>query len=367
MNDKAKILVVEDTDQHFKLLQAILSKEPYDLTRAKDGAEALKLIHPDFDIVLLDMMLPDMNGLDVARKFRENEGLRTIPILAVTALDSVEDKVRALEAGADDFLSKPYDRTEMKARVRAHLKTSKYFKQLKDSYEQIKNLEKMKSDLTHMIVHDMGNSLQSVMGYLELLNGEEARFTPDMKEWLQTCMVGAEELLNMRDNILDVERMTEGKMPLRIEDVAIGGVFQSIVNKVKVLLAERGAKIEVQVEDGMRSVKADETLLKRAVENLVLNAVKHNPGETTVKLKAHRNGSGSVRVEVEDNGAGIPKEIQDKIFEKFSQAELKKKGYKMGKGLGLTFCKLVAEAHGGSIRVESDAGKGTRFVMELPQ
>ncbi len=367
MNERAKILVVEDNASHFKLLEAILSKEPYELVWAKDGAEALKQIYPGIDLVLLDMLLPDMNGMQIAQKIKENESTRAIPIIAVTSLDSVEDKVKALDAGADDFLSKPYDRTEMRARVKAHLKTSEYFKKLKESYEQIKELEKMKSDLTHMIVHDMGNSLQSVMGYLELLNDDEGHLTADMKDWVHTSMLGAEELLNMRDNILDVERMTEGKMPLRIEDVSIDEIFQVIVKKVKVLLAERGAKIEVQVDDGIRFVKADGSLLKRAVENLVLNAVKHNPEKTTVKLRAQRNGGASLHVVVEDNGAGIPKEIQEKIFEKFSQAELKKKGYKMGKGLGLTFCKLAAEAHGGKIWVESEVGKGTKFVMALPQ
>lgn len=367
MGDKAKILVVEDNDQHFKLVQAILSKEPYEVSRAKDGAEALKLIHPDFDIVLLDMMLPDMNGLDIARQFRENEALRTIPILAVTALDSVDDKVRALEAGADDFLSKPYDRTEMKARVKAHLKTSKYFKQLKDSYEQIKKLEGMKSDLTHMIIHDMGNSLQSVLGYLELLNGAEEKLSEDMKDWIHYCMTGAEELLNMRDNILDVERMTEGKMPLNVEEVNIQELFELIAHKVSVLAREKNDSIQTDVKENVRMVRADRMILKRAVENLVLNAVKHNPEKTTVRLTAQKNNGGSVHLAVEDSGDGIPKNIQGQIFEKFAQAELKKKGYKIGKGLGLTFCKLAAEAHGGNIRVESDAGKGTRFVMELPQ
>lgn len=367
MGEKAKILVVEDNASHYKLLEAILSKEPYELIWAKDGAEALKKVNSDIDLVLLDMLLPDMNGLQIAQKIKENEGTRAIPVIAVTSLDSVEDKVHALDAGADDFLSKPYDRTEIRARIRAHLKTSEYFKKLKESYEQIKKLERMKSDLTHMIVHDMGNSLQSVMGYLELLNGEEEKLTEDMKDWIHYCMFGAEELLNMRDNILDVERMTEGKMPLKIEDVNIRELFSLIVNKTAVLARERDDRMEMDVQDNVQMVKADLMILKRAVENLVLNAVKHNPEKTTVRLTAQKNNGGSVHVAVEDNGAGIPKDIQEKIFEKFSQADLKEKGYKIGKGLGLTFCKMAAEAHGGNLRVESEMGKGAKFVMELPQ
>ena len=236
---------------------------------------------------------------------------------------------------------------------------SKYFSKQMEKYEQIKD------SLTHMIVHDLNNPLMAISGRLELLKMDEGSFNEEQKENLKSALLSSQDLRTMISNLLDINKMEEGKIVLRSEKFQIGGLIKEVIGQMSVIAQSEDKSFSLDVSEEIPDISADKELIRRVVANLINNAIKHSPSKVTIFVKAFFNqNDGSVHVRVKDSGEGIPKEYLSKIFEKFFQVENKKA--KMGRGLGLTFSKMAVEAHGGKIWVDSELGKGSEFTFTIP-
>jgi two-component system sensor histidine kinase/response regulator len=369
MQDKPTIMVVDDEDSNVRLLESFLIPYGYNVVKTYSGEEALRLSEEAaIDLVFLDIIMPGMSGFDVLREIKESEKTRFVPVVLLTGLASKEHRVKGLEMGADDFMSKPFDSTELLARTRSLLRMKSLYDRLQQSYEDLKRVEESKELMTHMIVHDLRSPLMVIHNSLELISLEmEDHFSPDdviaPSNIMQTC----ERMAGMIDNILDVCRLQDGKLKLEYESIDISKLFYELINEYEGETLAKKAKMYFRVEDNVREIKADIDIITRVLENLVSNAFKSIRDNGEIWLNAvFDEVAGSVRISVSDNGYGIPPEYLAKVFDKYEQVEMKKKGIVHHTGLGLTFCKMAVEAHGGNIWVESEPEKGSTFTFAIP-
>lgn len=374
---KKTVLIVDDEERNIKLLRAYLQAEKHNIFGASSGEEALKMVN-DFnpDLVLLDVMMPGIDGFEVCKRLKQDDKTQMIPVVMVTALRRKEDRIRALEAGADDFLSKPVDRTELLVRVKSLLRIKSYHDQLLNSYkeialknEKLKELEGVREGLTHMIIHDLNNPLAVILGNLELIKTENQNLSENERDRIEKCLIYILGLKQLIQSLLDVHRMEEGKLQpvkavINIPEL-INGVFGQFTPKAEV----EEISLTFCKPGGIPNVRADQGLIGRVIANLLSNAIRYTPawGEI-VAATDYLPKSKSIRVSIKDNGNGLEPEYHERIFDKFEQVKLKDSAVTVGSvGLGLAFCKMAVEAHGGEIWVESEGnGKGCTFCFTMP-
>jgi len=371
-----RVLVVDDEEQNRELLRDLLEVQGHEVIEAENGKQALQKVTENLpDVVLLDVMMPELNGFEVCRKLKVDPKTAPIPVLLVTVLTDRSDRLTGIEAGANDFLSKPIDREDLRLRVRNAIYTKHLFNQVQESYERLRELETLRDNLTHMIIHDIRTPLTSISGSLELLQ-MRARHKLDEKEagYVSLALSQTQILIEMASSLLDVSRLEESKMPLNLNQCDLGTVAKETLESLGSLITER--TVYYNPTSNPVVVSCDANVIRRVIENLVGNALKFTPQDGEIKVTVETTplppfGKGETdgvqaKVAVADNGPGIPPEYHARIFEKFEQVETRQKGNKYSTGLGLTFCKLAVEAHGGKIGIDSEVGQGSTFWFTLP-
>jgi two-component system, sensor histidine kinase and response regulator len=361
------ILVVDDNPLNVEPLCDLLTAMGYRAEPALDGPSALHKARTEPpDLILLDIMMPGMNGYQVCEQLKKDSGTARIPVVFVTALSETEDKLRAIEAGGDDFLTKPFSRPVLLARVRSLLRLKFARDELEQSYRRLETLERLKDDLMKMIVHDLKSPLAAMLGTLEMaVDGDFGPLSPEQQRLLGDASSRGGDALQLIDDLLELTRLEESEIVLNLEEVDSGELLREVADTWSVRAQQRGASISVSEEGQSGTVRADRHLLKRVFANLVSNALRHGGREVHVVLSSETPGDEpGVKLTVADDGVGIPPAYHDLIFGKFNT--LQRSGGRMGSGLGLAFCKLAVEAHAGRIWVESRDGCGTRFHIFLP-
>jgi signal transduction histidine kinase len=375
MSELSKILVVDDDERNVRLLESILRASGYPVIKAYDGQEALDLIASERpDLVLLDVMMPRMSGLEVCQKVRGQYETRLLPVIMVTALNALEEKVQALEMGADDFLSKPINKVELLAKLRSMLRVKSLHDEvertrgeLERKNEDLLRMEEFKEKLIQMVVHDLKNPLAGIMGNLQLLRIQHPAQDPGhLQEIVGRTEESAKQLMEMILNILDLARLEEGKLEIRRKPVHPPELAQSCLRQVAGMAARAEVRLVTALEDAPGVLQADPVLLSRILGNLLSNALKHTPAGGKIEVGVAREGD-TARFWVKDSGEGIPPNLLPRIFDKFvvgSGDHETRRAYDTG--LGLTFCKMAIEAHGGRIGVQSEPGRGSTFSFSLP-
>jgi signal transduction histidine kinase len=287
-------------------------------------------------------------------------------VIFVTALNDTSDRVRGIEAGGDDFLTKPHNRLVLGARVRSLLKLKAATDALEDSLRKLRELEKVRDDLMKMIVHDLKTPLTSVLATLEMLaDGDFGSVSMPQKAAIGDAETKSEDLLALIDDILEVARIEEARISLTLAPMAPGALLAELVHEWGHRFQQEKTTATVSVADDAPVFAADKGLIKRVFSNLIQNAVTHSSHPVHLELSARRARNG-VLFTVSDDGPGIPPEYHDLVFRKFGQVEMPRSPRTRSSGLGLTFCKLVVERHGGRIWLKSEEGKGSSFYIELP-
>ncbi len=241
---------------------------------------------------------------------------------------------------------------------------------LENKNEELLELQNFKEDLTRMLVHDLKNPLTVVIGSLNIMKeGLIGKLAEEQRKLVEMSKRSADRLLTMIMNILDISKLEEGKMELHKKEVGLEEFLGKIAQKHAEAAAAEGKKVNLAASFSDPKVSADEIILERILDNLISNSLKHTEKDKgAVEVSAVYDGPArEARISVKDNGEGIPAEYLDKVFEKFVQVESRKLGTKLDTGLGLTFCKLAVNAHGGRIWVESEAGKGSTFIFTIPR
>jgi len=369
------ILVADDIPANVELLLDQLNSLGYDTTTAVDGPSAIAAaFEQQPDLCILDVSMPagDLGvedrstGFEVCRRIKRDPRTARIPVIFVTALNDTSDRVRAIEAGGDDFLTKPHNRLVLGARVRSLLKLKAATDALEDSLRKLRELERVRDDLMKMIVHDLKTPLTSVLATLEMLSdGDFGNVSTPQKAAIGDAESKSEDLLALIDDILEVARIEEANITLALAPIAPGALLAELVHEWDHRFQQEQTTVAVSVADDAPIFSGDKGLIKRVFSNLIQNAVTHSSSAIHLELNVRRAGLG-VLFTVSDNGPGIPPEYHEVIFRKFGQVEMPRTPRTRSSGLGLTFCKLVVERHRGRIWVKSTEGKGSSFYIELP-
>ena len=363
------LLVVDDDPVNVELLCDLLEALDYRALPALGGEAALAAARERRpDLVLLDIMMPGLNGYEVCRRLKEDPATAAIPVVFVTALSDTEDKVKAIEAGGDDFLTKPFNRPVLVARIRSLLKLKAAGDELERSYRKLKELERLKDDLTRMVVHDLKSPLSAVLATLEMaVDGDLGPLLPEQHRLLEDARERGSDALLMIDNLLELTRLEESAVQLRPRDVDVGRLLGEVAEDWSVRAELHGARVSAEAPAGV-SARVDEGLLRRVLANLLGNALKHGGERVQVRLSAmpaSDEGAG-VQFTVRDDGVGIAPEHHEAIFRKWESLRPMSDARAESSGLGLTFCKLAVEAHGGRIWVQSRPGEGCAFHFVVP-
>jgi signal transduction histidine kinase len=373
--DEPLILIADDVAANVELLADQLRILGFRTVAATDGPSALAACFEHRpDLCLLDVSMPAgdlgvpdrQTGFEVCRRIKRDPRTARIPVIFVTALNDTADRVKAIESGGDDFLTKPHNRLVLGARVRSLLKLKGATDALEDSLRKLRELEKVRDDLMKMIVHDLKSPLTSVLATLEMVtDGDFGPVTDAQRQAMADAQSKSQELLALIDDLLQIARIEEGAMqidPQRIEPAAF---FTDLVHDWHVRFESAGARAQVEVAGDTPAFLADRTLLRRVIGNLLQNAIVHAADPVAVRLSARRDPEG-VLISVADTGPGIPPEYHELIFRKFETVKLQTAPRVRGSGLGLAFCKLAIDAHGGRIWVQSGQGRGSQFHILLP-
>jgi signal transduction histidine kinase len=371
------ILVADDVPANVELLFDQLHVLGFRAIAASDGPSALAACFGQLpDLCILDVSMPagDLGvddrstGFEVCRRIKRDPRTARIPVIFVTALNDTTDRVKAIEAGGDDFLTKPHNRLVLGARVRSLLKLKAATDALEESLRKQKELEKVRDDLMKMIVHDLKTPLTSIIGAMEMMmDGDFGPLTGDQRSALGDAEGRAEDLLGLIEDLLEVARLEETRLILNVAPIAPGALLAEVRHEWEMRLQQERATAIVELSDDAPVIRADHALLKRVFSNLVQNSLSHSARAVTLTLGARREGEGALFT-VADDGVGIPPEYHDIIFRKFEQVKTLHIPRVRSSGLGLAFCKLAVEAHGGRIWVKSGGDMiGSAFHFWLPE
>ena len=366
MKPNARILVVDDQSIARRSVEALLLKENYQVDLAVNGAEGLaKAAELSPDAILLDVMMPGMDGYEVCQRLKTHPLLQAIPVIMLTALSDQENLIRGLEAGADEFLTKPVGGLELRARVRSMLR-------LKAQHDRLVATMRLREDLSHMVAHDMRNPLATVLGYAQLLQSDPG-LASGPRQFAAAICQSATRLKHFIDDFLLQAKMEHDHLALNRTAVEFGGLVARVAESHALSAQSRNISIAADIRPGsLRPVQVDGTLCERVLDNLLSNAIKYSPPGRAITISAEPlppNGTPSapgsqIRLRLADQGRGIPPEDRERIFDKYEIVALKE-AKTAQIGLGLAFCKLVVDAHGGRIFVEPNHPQGSIFTVEL--
>jgi len=374
---KPVILIVDDEPANRALMRAYLTST-YTLYEAPDGVTALAVMEREMvDLVLLDVMMPHLDGYDVCRRIKERAGGSYLPVILLTALGEQDDRNLGLQAGADDFLTKPVDKQELLLRIRLFIKLRQQEHRIRrqmmaleqrdhmitNQLAELRALDAFKDELVALMVHDLRNPLSGIMGVLDAVEGSIA--DPALRLDAQMALQASDRLRETLDDILQVRLLESGNIRLHREVIDAETLITDAIASVWGAARARSVEIARTVDASAARITADRKLVRRAIENLLTNALKYSPAGGVVMAAVHRTDA-DVEIAIADRGAGIPDTVKTELFRKFGSVELAQGEARRGIGLGLYLVKLVAAAHGGRAIVRDREGGGTTFGILLP-
>ncbi|MCP4348264.1 MAG: response regulator [Desulfobacterales bacterium] len=360
------ILIVDDMQANLRLLARILTEQGYKVRPVTSGKLALwgaRGTTPP-DLILLDILMPEMNGYEVCEQLKADERTRDIPVIFMSALDDLQDKVKAFSVGGVDYITKPIQEKEVLARVQTHLA-------LRNMQKRLENANKAKSAFLASMSHEIRTPMNAIIGMTDLTL--QTGLNAEQRNNLQIVRESASHLLDIINDILDLSKIEAGKIELEHIDFDLGELLESLIRPLSAQADKKRISLDInQPDDIPQYIKGDPVRLRQILVNLLGNAMKFTAtGGITLKVESSGQfpvpnsrfpiSNVSLLFSVSDTGIGIPKDRQRMIFESFSQADNSTTRTYGGSGLGLSICRRLVEVMGGRIRVQSKVGTGSTF------
>jgi two-component system, sensor histidine kinase and response regulator len=369
----ADLLIVDDAPANLQLLFGMLKERGYRVRPVPSGRLALQAARAQPpDLVLLDVNMPEMSGYEVCRLLKEDPALRAIPVIFVSALSEPFDKLHAFAAGGVDYVTKPFHLDEVRVRIETHLalyqmagRLEAQNRELARANERLRTLEEARQVLANAIVHDLKSPLAALIGNAQyLLHRDEVKGEP--REVLGEMLASSNGVHRIVLNLLDVARMEEAALEPQRRLVPLGEMVEQARLTAQLTTRMSGHTLVVEV-DADREVYVDPDLVTRVMENLLDNSLKYAPRSMPIRLVARGDEGRGCTLRVEDHGRGVPVEQRERIFERYVRLDRDAQTQaRTSRGLGLAFCRLAVEAHGGRIWVEDNVPEGAAFCAILP-
>ncbi len=358
MNGKRfKVLIVDDEKTNVDVLVGLLS-DGFKTVVAKNGEQALKRARttPPPDMVLLDVLMPDMDGFEVCRQLKEDSATAGIPVIFITVKDNAWDETRGLEVGAVDFIRKPFNPSVVLARIQTHLAFQEQKKRLVE-------LNALKNSFLGMAAHDLRNPLVSICGLSSMLLDTDVDKS-SQRELLSTINDVGQQMLTLINNLLDVSIIESGELKLNVKSGDLARLAATRIEMMKCVVEKKGSTIKAELRE-TDLTRYDEGRIAQVMDNLLSNALKFSPSKSEITVRTGRDG-GRVFFQVIDQGPGISKEEQGQLFVPFKRLSGVPTGNEGSTGLGLSIVKQLVDAHRGEVRIDSEPGEGATFSVLLP-
>lgn len=363
-NTQPTILVVDDNAVNIKIVSFALSNNDCNIASATSGKEALELLDKiEVDLVLLDVMMPGMDGFETCKCIKAKKEHEHLPIIFITALTDTTDLVKGFQAGGVDYVTKPFKKEELLSRVRTQLELKRTRDELQEKNARLSELNKLKDKMFSVIGHDLRSPLGSVKLNLEILSYSAASIGEEFQETIGTLTSTTNEVYNLLENLLGWAKSQSGNLAVIPEKLNLLDVVQSVYLLNKGNFQNKDIQFKQNVED--LSIHADLNSTKVVLRNLISNAIKFTPDKGTIELSTKRI-NGHVQIELKDSGVGIPAENIPKLFDSGQYVTTYGTNRESGSGLGLSLCHDYIKKNSGDIWVESEVGAGTSFFFTLP-
>ena len=367
------LLLVDDLEENLLALEALLKRDGVVCLKARSGDEALELllVH-DFALALVDVQMPGMDGFQLAEFMRGNANARHIPIIFVTAGSADQQRrFRGYEAGAVDFIQKPVETDVLKSKANVFIELYRQRQEILSHRDELKAYaaalsaaDRRKNDFIAMLGHELRNPVMAFRAGLHLL---EKQKEPEKSALIHARMeVQAHHLSRLIEDLLDVARIDQGKISLKRERVTVQSIIDSAVDTSRPKIDAGGHDLTVEMPGTPIWLDGDFTRLSQVVSNLLTNAAKYTPSEGRIQVSANRVED-RVRIDVADNGVGVPEEMQVRVFDLFTQSKGPDDRSREGLGIGLALVRELVEMHEGAVELESaGVGSGSRFTVWFP-
>lgn len=368
---QAVVLVVDDNPDICFTLSRYLQEGGYLVRVANSGQEALATIAADPpDVVLLDVILPDQNGLEVLERLRTDPVTAELPIIMATVLNDSEEVVRGLELGANDYITKPVDLPVLLARVRIQLNFKRLQDQRRHDLQRLRELDALRNKFMQIAAHDLKNPLSQIVLGIDMLPDSDIS-TPEgraeFEQLVELIGAAAQMMQDIINDFLDVQALQAGSLELRIQPTSLNELAERIARQHRLYTESKNISLELALTPDLPLCQADPDRLAQAIGNYVNNAIKFSPEGALVTIRTICGERGqSLRLEVEDQGPGISEDEIPLLFQEFVRLSAIPPGGERGSGLGLSIVKGLVELHGGRVGVESRVGVGSCFWFEIP-
>ena len=363
---KSLILAVDDISKNLQVVGTLLRREGYRIVPATSGAQALERVRAETpDLILLDLMMPDMDGLEVCRRLKADALTLPIPVIFLTASNEMEHLVQGFEVGAVDYVTKPFNPPELLARVRTHLE----LKHARDTIirygQELSRLNEEKNEFMGIAAHDLRSPLGTIQGFSDLLLDDPEMAREEREDFTRRISDTATRMSEMVQNLLDANRIERGELKLNLAPTELSAPLSGVVEAYRPRAAAKQQSVHLQNEAPPVTVVVDPSVLVQVLENLVSNAVKYSPPGKDIFVRLKKLPD-AVRCEVQDEGPGLSAEDQKKLFGKFARLSAKPTGGEHATGLGLSIVKKMVEAMNGRVWCESEPGRGALFIVQFP-
>lgn len=359
-NRDIKVLVVDDNLSVQMHTEELLKIHNFQVLSASDGRHALEVLkeNPDIQLVITDSEMPNMDGITLIKHIRKLYKSDEMAVLGMSALDKEGISARFIKNGANDFLPYPFTPEEFYCRVNQNL----------DRLERISHLEALNEEKNRFLgiaSHDIRSPLGGILGLCDCyLDSPETVTTEELQQFFGLIKSSGTHILDMINSLLDISMIESGKFSLETETNDISALIQEHVKLIERIAAQKEITLQTRLSV-VEPFSFDASRVKEVIDNFITNAIKYSPTGTTVTITLEK-AEGQIRVSVTDQGQGISKEDQNRLFQMYSKVSSKPTGGEKSIGLGLAICKKIIEAHGGTIGVDSEQGKGSCFYFTLP-
>ena len=363
-----KLLVVDDVQTNVLLLKALLGKEGYGILVANNGQEALEVIRNENpDLILLDVMMPGMDGFEVAERLKSEEFRCEIPIIFLTALDDTQSIVNGFKLGAGDFISKPFRKEELMVRIKHQLSLVAARRIIEEKNEELRKTIAGRDKMYSVIAHDLRSPMASMKMLLNtiMMSVEKDKIDPDIFDMLEMSNKTSEEVFSLLDNLLKWTKSQLGKLTVIPQKLDISGLADGVVEVMNSVAEVKHIKL-IRTDHESFFVYVDIEMIKSILRNLISNAVKFSNPDSDIKVGIKAE-DGKVIVSVTDSGKGIKKEDQHKLLKDSTHFTTYGTNSEEGSGLGLLLCRDFARKNGGELWFESEENLGSVFSFSLPQ
>lgn len=361
------VLVVDDMPRNIQVVGNLLREAGYQVAAATSGATALRAMQArPADLVVLDVMMPEMDGYEVCRRLRNDPATSEVPVLFLTAAADTDMLVKGFAEGAVDYVTKPFKSAELLARVRNHLDLKHSRELLKQNAERLQQLDDEKNEFLGILAHDLKNPLSGIVGFADLLLEEPSMPVAERSEHISMIRTSADRMMMMVRNLLDANAIERGQLMMDVAVFDLVDVVRYVLESFRARATAKNQSLHFEHPDGPIYAQLDRNLGIQVLDNLLSNAIKYSPPGKNIWLRVRRE-PGFSHFEVQDEGPGLSESDQRKLFTNFARlAPVVTAPGEDSTGLGLAIVKRVVQAMRGRIGAISELGKGSIFWVKFP-